>query len=172
MDNCPSGQVAGGVFLRKTKNPPRFHVTGFGTMLLRRRRFWLALGFDGFLELALFFLFLLLELVAEELEDSDFRAITHADARGDDARVAAGAIGKLRRDLTEELRGDRRSHQVGSGLAARLQSVALAKSDDSLRHGTRRFGARQRGGNPSMLKKISDQVAQGRAAVPRIASEF
>ena len=130
----------------------------------------LALGFDGFLDLALLFLFLFLELVADEFKNGDLGAVAHADARGDDARVAAGTIGKLRRDLAEELRGDRRSHEISGGLAARLERVALAESDDLLCHGARRFGTRQSGGDPSMLKKIGDQVAQGRAAVPRIAS--
>ena len=63
----------------------------------------LALGFDGFFLLGLFFLFLLLELVADEFEDGHLGAIADADARGNDPRVAAGAIREFRRDFAEEL---------------------------------------------------------------------
>ena len=64
----------------------------------------LALGFFGdfFFLRALFFVFLL-QLVADEFEDGDLSAIADADAGGDDARVAARAIRKLRSDVGEKL---------------------------------------------------------------------
>jgi hypothetical protein len=43
-------------------------------------------------------------LVAEDFEDRDFRAIAYADAGVDDARVAAGPVRKLWRNLAEVLR--------------------------------------------------------------------
>ena len=55
----------------------------------------LTLGFYGFLHFALFFLFLLLKLVADQFENSHLRAVTHANAAVDDPRVAAGTIGEL-----------------------------------------------------------------------------
>src|SRR5882762_2581560 len=137
-----------------------------------RCRGGLAFGFDGFFDLALFFLFLLLELVADEFEDGHFRAITHASTSVDNARVAAGAVGKLRRDFAEELLRHGRGHQVSRGLAACLQSVALPEGDNLFGDGACGLGARQRGGDAAVFKQIGDQVAQGRAAVPRIASQF
>src|SRR5271165_1945295 len=80
----------------------------------------------SFFFLGAIFLFFFLELVADEFKDSDFGSIPDAKARRNDACVASGAIGKLRRDLAKKFLGDLRSHQISSGLTARLQRVALA----------------------------------------------
>src|SRR5258708_1621031 len=150
------------------KSPPRF--PGAGRAIVAEAG--LAFCFDRFFHLALFFLFLLLDLVADEFEDGPFRAITHASTAVDNARVAAGAVGKLRRDFAEELLRHGRGHQVSRGLAAGLQSVALPEGDNLFGDGACGLGARQSGGDAAVFKQIGDQVAQGRAAVPRIASQF
>src|SRR5690348_6818882 len=77
-----------GSLLRKQKARPG--LAERAEQIVRRRK--LALGFDGFFYFALFFLFLFLELVADEFKDGHFRAIAHADAGGDDAGVAARAV--------------------------------------------------------------------------------
>src|SRR5712671_3433371 len=59
----------------------------------------LTLYFSGFFLLRLFFLFLEFELVADELEDGYLGVVADAVAGVNDAGVAAGAIGKFRRDL-------------------------------------------------------------------------
>src|SRR5258705_6946960 len=125
-----------------TKSPRR--LPGAGCVLVAEAS--LTLSFDGFFDLALFFLFLLLELVADEFEDGHFRAIAHARAPVDDARVTAGPIGKFRRDFAEQLLRHGRGHQVSGGLAARSKSIALAEGDDFLGDRARGLGARQRGG--------------------------
>jgi hypothetical protein len=51
-----------------------------------------------------FLSFPFLQLVAEDFEDRDFRAIAYADAGVDDVRVAAGPVRKLWRNLAEVLR--------------------------------------------------------------------
>ncbi|MGC2767609.1 MAG: hypothetical protein WB607_19025, partial [Candidatus Acidiferrum sp.] len=51
----------------------------------------LTLGVDSFLQLALFFLFLFLELLAYEFKNRHFRSVAHADSRVNNSRVAAGA---------------------------------------------------------------------------------
>src|SRR5882757_11285648 len=117
--------------------------------IVRRRK--LALGFDGFFDLALFFLFLFLELVADEFEDGYLCAIAHASASVDDARVTTGAIGKLRRDFAEQLLRHGRGHQVSGGLSARGESVALAEGDDFFGDGTRGLGARERSGDAAVF---------------------
>src|SRR5258708_22513633 len=111
-------------------------------------------GFYWFFLLGLFFFFLFffLEFVAYEFEDGDFGAITDAVASGNDAGVAAGAIGEFGRDFAEEFFGDRRRHDVGGGLAARLQGVALAEGDHFFGYGTRGFGTGQGGGNAAVLE--------------------
>src|SRR5258708_1282953 len=150
------------------KSPPRF--PGAGRVIVAEAG--LAFGFDGFFDLALFLLFLLLELIADEFEDGHFRAIAHASTAVDNARVAAGAGRKLRRHFAEERLRHGRGHQVSRGLAAGLQGVALAEGDDLFGDGARGLGARQSSGDAAVLKQIGDQVAQGRTAVPRIASQF
>jgi len=56
------------------------------------------------------------------------------------------------------------------GLAAGLQSVALPEGIIFSATGRVALAPRQRGGDAAVFKQIGDQVAQGRAAVPRIAS--
>src|SRR5579883_3187820 len=80
----------------------------------------------------LFLLFLLLELRAEQLEDRQLRAVADAEAGMDDARVAAGAVGKARSDVGEELLGGHRRHKVRRRLSARLQRIPLAEGDHIL----------------------------------------
>jgi hypothetical protein len=99
-------------------------------------------------------------------------AIADADSRGDDARVTSGAVRKLRSDVGEELLRHVWRREVRGSLATRLQRVALAERDDFFRHWTRSFCARQRRRDSPVLEKIRHEVAQRRAAVPRIAAEF
>src|SRR5882672_3170382 len=61
----------------------------------------LALGFDRFFLLGFFFLFLGFEFVADELEDGYLGVVSNTIAGMDDAGIAAGAVGKLRRDCSE-----------------------------------------------------------------------
>ena len=63
----------------------------------------------SFFFLGALFLFLLLELVADQFENGDFRPIANANSGGDDAGVAARAISKLRCDFAEQLRRDCRA---------------------------------------------------------------
>ncbi len=65
------------------------------------RRLELTLGFDGRFDLALLFLFLLLELITDEFQNGHFRPIADASATVDNARVTARAVCKLRRDFAE-----------------------------------------------------------------------
>src|SRR5882724_7660347 len=134
--------------------------------------FCLALRFHGLFDLGLLFLFFLLELVADELEDGDLSSIAHANARGDDARVASRAIRELRCDIAEELLRDARRHDVSRRLPSRLQRVALAERDHFFRHWPRRFRAGQCRSDAPVFKKIGHQIPQRRAAVPWIASQF
>src|SRR5437660_9257472 len=87
---------------------------------------WLALYFGLFFLLGLFFLFLELELVADEFEDGHLGVVADAVSCMNNACVAASAIREFRRDLAEQLLRDGRQHDVGSRLTARLQRVALA----------------------------------------------
>src|SRR4029077_13819836 len=109
---------------------------------------------------------------ADDLEDSDLRAGPDADARMNDPRIAARAVRELRSDFAEELLRHGGGQYVGSRLAPRLQRVAFAERDDLLRHWPRRFRARQRGGNPSVLEQVRDEIPQRRAPMRRIASKF
>jgi hypothetical protein len=129
---------------------------------------------DGFFLLGLLFFFLVffLEFEAHEFEDGDFGAIADAVSGRNDAGVTAGAIGELGRYLTEELLGDGWREDVGSGLAARSKSVAFTESDELFGHRTRGFGTGQSGGDAAVFEQIGDEVAQGRAAVPRVAAKF
>src|SRR5258708_7886714 len=126
----------------------------FGMTASGGRQRQLAGGFYWFFFLGLFFFFLFffLEFVAYEFEDGDFGAITDAVASGNDAGVAAGAIGEFGRDFAEEFFGDRRCHDVGGRLTARLQRVALAEGDHFFGDGTRGFGTGQGGGNAAVLE--------------------
>src|SRR5260370_220767 len=74
----------------------RFLIS-FGMTASGGRQRQLAGGFYWFFFLGLFFFFLFffLEFVAYEFEDGDFGAITAAVASGNDAGVAAGAIGEF-----------------------------------------------------------------------------
>src|SRR5712671_7089191 len=129
-------------------------------------------GLFGFFLLGFFFLFLALELVADQFQDRDFCTIAYTNARRNDASIASGAVRELRCDLAEELLRDARRHNVRSRLPPRLQRVALPERDHFLRHRTSRFRARQRGGDSPVLEQIGDQVPQRRAAMPRIASQL
>src|SRR5438105_3881250 len=129
-------------------------------------------GFGWFFFFGFFLFFFFLEFVAYEFEDGDFGSVADAVACGDDAGVASGAVGELRRDFAEEFFGDAGSHDVSSSDAARGKRIALAEGDHFFGDGTRCFRARQRGGDAAVLKKIGDQVAQGRAAMPRIAAKL
>src|SRR5712691_10858249 len=84
--------------------------------LVENRR--LTLYFGGFFLLGLFFLFLELEFVADELEDGHLSVVADAVASMDDASVTAGAIRKFRGDLAEQFLRNGRKHDVGSGHAA------------------------------------------------------
>src|SRR6266403_1019902 len=121
-------------------------------------------GFYWFFLFGLFFGFLFFgfEFVAHEFEDGDLGAVADTVARGNDAGVAAGAIGEFGRDFAEEFLGDSGRHDVGGGLAARLQRVAFAEGDHFFRYGTRGFGAGQSGGDAAVFEQVGDQVAQGR----------
>src|ERR1700732_905043 len=106
------------------------------------KRAALTAGFCGFFLLGFFFLFLGLELVADQFEDRYLGAVADANARRDDSCVAAGAVRELWRDLAEELLRNARSHDVGSRLPPRLQRVALPQGDHLLCHWPRGLGAR------------------------------
>src|SRR6266851_9083542 len=134
---------------RSEDRPPQQHIARrafagraarvtkqFGRLELTGGFYWFFL-----LGLFFFFLFFFLEFVAYEFEDGDFGAVPDAVASGDDAGVAAGAIGELGRDFAEEFFGDRRRHAVGGGLAARLQGVTLAEVDHFFGYGARGVGA-------------------------------
>src|SRR6201996_1604663 len=156
--------------LTQKRNRPNSFPSG---RIVGFRRGALALGFFGdFFFLGALFLFFFLELVVDEFEDSDLGAVTDADAGGDDARVTARAIGELRSDVGEEALRPVWRREVRGGLAARCQSVALAEGDDFFRDRTGGFRARQRRGDAAVLEQVCDEIAQRRAAVPRIAAEF
>ena len=89
-----------------------------------------------------------------------------------DPRITARPVGELRSDFAKELLRDGGRHDVGSRLAPRLQRVAFAQRDDLLRNGPRRFRARQRGGDPSVLEQVCNEIPQRRAPMRRIASKF
>src|SRR5882724_1855491 len=112
----------------------------------------LALGFDRFFLLGFFFLFLGFVFVANELEDGYLGVVADAVAGVDDSGVAAGAVGKLRRDFAEEFLRDGGQHDVGSRLAPRLQRVALAKRDHFFRYGTRGFRTSQSRGDAPVIE--------------------
>src|SRR5258708_20515786 len=114
----------------------------FGMTASGGRQRQLAGGFYWFFFLGLFFFFLFffLEFVAYEFEDGDFGAITDAVASGNDAGVAAGAIGEFGRDSAEEFFGDRRRHAVAACRTARSHRAALADCHHFFCHGTPRFG--------------------------------
>src|SRR4029450_389319 len=96
--------------------------------------------------------------------------VTYARAGGDDAGVAAGAVGELRCDFAKEFLGDAGSEDVGGGLAAGSERVALAGGGELFGDGARGLGARQRGGDAAVLEQVGDKVAQGGTTVPRIAA--
>src|SRR5690242_8931045 len=131
-----------------------------------------AVGFGSLFLFGLFFLFFFLQLIADNLENRNLRSVADADACVDNSRIASGAVREFRRDFAEELLCDGGSHEIRRRLPPRLQSVALAERDDLFRHGPCGFRARQRGGNPSMLKQIRNEVPQRRATVRRITSKF
>src|SRR5262249_48048201 len=71
-----------------------------------------ALGFGPFFLHRLFFLFLFLEFVADKFKNRDLRAVANANASGDDARIAASAVRKFRRDVAEKFFGHGSRHDV------------------------------------------------------------
>src|ERR1700722_5548099 len=88
---------------RNGADPERSSAVRARWIFESRKASALALGFFGdFFFLGALFLFLLLELVVDEFQDGDFGAVTDAEPGGDDARVAARAIRKLRSDVGEE----------------------------------------------------------------------
>src|SRR5258708_8902239 len=78
--------------------------------LVENRR--LTLYFSGLILLRLFFLFLELEFVADELEDGHLGVVADAVAGVNDAGGAAGAVREFRRDLAQYLLGDGRQDEV------------------------------------------------------------
>src|ERR1700687_304841 len=136
------------------------------------RTLLLAAGLGRLLFLGLLFLFLALELVADQLQYGHLRPIADANPGKNNARVASRPVRELRRDLAEELLRNARRHDVGSPWPPRLQRVAFPKRDHLLRHRPRRLSARERSGDPPVLEKIGNQVPQRRAAIPRIAPQL
>src|SRR5215472_4647159 len=96
----------------------------------------LAVGLGGFcFFLGLFLLFFFFVFVADDFKNGYFGVVADTVAGVNDARIASGAIAKLRSDLAEQLLRNGWHQQVAGGLAARLQRVALAERDHFLRYG-------------------------------------
>src|SRR5579864_3095982 len=142
---------------------PRSLSSGFFFLLF----FLGSLGLGG-----LFLLLFFLELGAEQFEDGELRAVADAEAGVDDARVTAGAIGKARGEIGEKFLGGPGGHEIGGGLAARLQRVALAKSNHILDKRLGGLRARDRGGDAFFLDNVGYEVAERGAAMRRLAPEF
>src|SRR2546427_12900192 len=90
----------------------------------------------------------------------------------DDPRVTAGAGGKTRGDVGKQFLGGARRHQVGGGLAAGMERIALAERDHLLDERLCGPGARERGGNALAFNDVGHQVAERGAAMRRLAPEF
>src|SRR5262249_20739917 len=94
-----------------------------------------------------------------------------ADARFDDAGVAAGplfvALGERRQHLVGELR----VLQRGDQLAARLEAAALAQRDEALNHRPEVLRLGQGGGNRLMLQTGMAEVVEHGLAMSRGAAE-
>src|SRR5487761_1843776 len=105
------------------------------------RCFCYGFGLGDFLRLLFSgFLFFLLQLGANELEDRELGAVADAPADANDARVAAGTIRKTRSDHGEKFLGRVRRLQKCGGLPARVKRIALAEGDHFFDERTR--GAR------------------------------
>ena len=99
-------------------------VGGMLDSLLRLGFFHRALGFFGTLGTgrgALFALFFLQLLTAEELDERRVGAVAFAPTGANDAQVSAFAVSETGSDGVEKLVHSGARHQVGQGLAARRQ---------------------------------------------------
>jgi len=96
-----AGRPTGGSSPARKEKPATVSRRGLEVPFREAGLALLGSGVHSFLQLALFFLFLFLELVAHELKNRHFRAIAHTNTRGDNARVAAGTVGELRSDVAE-----------------------------------------------------------------------
>lgn len=142
-----------------------------GRSLLRGGGFFLFFGnfFSGALLGLLFFLF---QFGADELDDGKFRSIADAPTRANDARVAARAVGKARREIIEEFFRGANGHQESGGLAARVERIALAERDHAFGERTRSLRAKQRRLNSFLFDEIRDEIPQRGATVGRLSAEF
>lgn len=117
-------------------------------------------------------LFLAFEFVGDQFEDGDFGAIADAETAGNNAGVAARAVGEFGSDLTEQFLGDMGRLKISRRLAPGLESVALAEGDDFFRDRASGLGAGERGGDAPVFEEVGDEIAQSCAAMRGVTSEF
>src|SRR5262245_16969785 len=84
-------------------------------------------------------LLFLLQLGTEELNHSQFGAITNSPAGVNDAGIAAIAIGEARSKIRKELLRRVWRHKKRSRLPASVERIALAERNEALRKRTNRF---------------------------------
>src|SRR4051812_10381349 len=111
-------------------------------------------------------------LAAEKLEERLIGSVALVPGGTDDARVSAVTIAEPRTDRVEKLDHRIVGHEIRRRQAPRCKIATLAQSDHLLDQRTSGLRLWNRGLDTFLHDHRSDQVAQQRAPVRRVSSEF